>query len=254
MTLETRNKLNQLLQMHSAGGLLFSDWLRRQGYSDQLLQQYRTAGWLCSLASGVMYRTGESPSAYAAIASYDEQCGKRYRIAAHSALELFGYNHYVPMGKPVLMVAHEEAHTPVWMKSEKFDRTIKTFTTNAFSELQNESVQVGNWSLTASSPEQAFLECLLLAPKQYALMDLYYIMEQLTTLRPDKLQTLLETTTNNKVKRLFLYMAEKAGHYWFDSLDTSRIEIGTSKLQLVKGGTYVPKYKMTIPKELKDYE
>lgn len=234
--------------------MLFSDSLRRQGYSDQLLQQYREAGWLRSLASGVMYRTGDSLSAYAAIASYNEQCGKRYRIAAHSALELFGYNHYVPMGKPLLMVAHDEMHTPMWMRSEKLDRTIKTFTTNAFGERQEEMPQVDGRSLLVSSPEQAFLECLLLAPKQYGLMDLYYIMEQLTALRPDKLQTLLEATKNHKVKRLFLYMAEKAGHYWFESLDISRMELGTSKLQVVKGGVYVPKYRMTIPKELKDYE
>lgn len=240
--------------MHNNGGLYFSDWLRRQDYSDQLLRQYRTAGWLCSLASGVMYRTGEKLSAYAAIASYNEQCGKRYRIAAHSALELFGYYHYVPMGKPVLMVAHQEAHTPSWMKSERFDRTISPFSTDTFGELQEEEVQVEDRKVLSSSPEQAFMECLLLAPKRYALMDLYYIMEQLTSLRTDKLRALLETTNNLKVKRLFLYMAEKANHYWFNELDTSKIELGTSKLQIVKGGVYVPKYKITIPKELRDYE
>lgn len=53
-------------------------------------------------------------------------------------------------------------------------------------------------------------------------MDLFYMMEQLTTLRPEMLQQLLETTKNLKVKRMFLYMAEKAGHYWFEALDTSK--------------------------------
>lgn len=254
MPLETRNKLNRILQIRNNGGLLFSAWLRRDGYSDQLLKQYRTAGWLCSLANGVMYRTGEKLSAYAAIASYNEQCGKHYRIAAHSALELFGYYHYVPMGKPVLIVAHHDMHTPSWMRGDKFDRTISAFSTDTFGELQEEEVQADGRNVISSSPEQAFMECLLLAPKRYALMDLYYIMEQLTSLRVDKLQRLLETTKSLKVKRLFLYMAEKAGHYWFDEIDTSRIELGTSKLQIVKGGVYDPKYKITIPKELRDYE
>ena len=49
-------------------------------------------------------------------------------------------------------------------------------------------------------------------------------------------------------------MAEKAGHYWFDLLDVSKINIGTAKYQLVKNGVYVSKYKITIPKELHDYE
>ncbi len=85
-------------------------------------------------------------------------------------------------------------------------------------------------------------------------MDLFYMMEQLTTLRPEMLQQLLETTKNLKVKRMFLYMAEKAGHYWFEALDTSKIGLGTSKLQLSKNGIYISKYKITVPKELNEYE
>jgi hypothetical protein len=53
---------------------------------------------------------------------------------------------------------------------------------------------------------------------------------------------------------MFLYMAEKAGHYWFEELDTSKIDIGTGKLQLVKDGVLNKKYSITVPKELNDYE
>lgn len=124
MAIETRNKLNKLLQCKNNGGLYFSVWLKRQGYSDQLLRQYRTSKWFSSLANGVMYRTGDTLSAYAAIACLNEQMGRRYRIAAHSALELAGFNHYVPMGKPVLMVAHHDAHVPKWISSNLFDTTL----------------------------------------------------------------------------------------------------------------------------------
>lgn len=85
-------------------------------------------------------------------------------------------------------------------------------------------------------------------------MDLYYIMEQLTALRPAKVQQLLESTTNLTVKRLFLYMAEKANYPWFQAIEFERIELGTSKIQLCKGGVYVSKYKITIPRELAEYE
>ena len=53
---------------------------------------------------------------------------------------------------------------------------------------------------------------------------------------------------------MFLYMAEKAGHYWFDELNLEAIDLGTSKLQLVGKGVYIAKYRIAIPKELKDYE
>ena len=79
-------------------------------------------------------------------------------------------------------------------------------------------------------------------------------MESLTTLRPKLLQQLLETCTSQKVKRLFLYMAEKAGHPWFKALKLDAIEIGTSRLMASSTGKYISKYNMTIPKELAEYE
>jgi hypothetical protein len=51
----------------------------------------------------------------------------------------------------------------------------------------------------------------------------------MTMLHPEKLQLLLETTKSLKVKRMFLYMAEKAGHNWQNALDMSKIKLGTSK-------------------------
>ena len=49
-------------------------------------------------------------------------------------------------------------------------------------------------------------------------------------------------------------MAEKAGHYWLDEVDVLSVDLGTHKLQLVKAGVYVSKYKLTIPRELYEYE
>ena len=85
-------------------------------------------------------------------------------------------------------------------------------------------------------------------------MDLFYIMEQLNTMGADILQLLLENLANNKVKRLFLYMAQKAGHAWFDKLDVSKIDLGVGKRVLVKNGVYISEYLITIPRELYEYE
>ena len=127
MAIETKSKINSLLMNILPGGILFSEGLKKQGYSDQLMKQYRKSGWLTSLSKGVMYRSGDSLSALAALASCQEQTGKQYRVAAHSALELSGYYHFVPMGKPQLMVASDEPRTPQWAKSDLFDMTIEFF-------------------------------------------------------------------------------------------------------------------------------
>ena len=254
MNIDSRSKLNRLLKNTIGGGLLFSEWLKQNGYSDQLLRQYRQSQWLSSLAGGVMYRSGDKLSAIACLQSFNTQLNKHYRIAALSALELFGYNHYVPMGKPVMTVFNDGSHSPEWLKSDKFDRTIKVFSTKTFLKTSTETVDYEGVKTLVSSPEQAFLECLLLAEKMYSFTDLYYVLEQLTSLRPELLQTMLENTDSQKVKRMFLYMAEKSGHYWFDALDLQKISLGTSKLQLVKGGCYIPKYKIIVPVELENYE
>ena len=254
MSLEYKSKLNQLLVLGKKNGLFFSDWLRKKGYSDQLIRKYRQSGWLATLDKGVMYRTGDSLSSFAALSCYNEQLNKEVRVAAHSALELFGFNHYVPMGKPLLMVAYHNSNIPKWMTSVSFDKTFKPFSTKMIDVPQTCIMQIEGVDVLASSPEQAFMECLLLAPEQYNYMDLYYIMEQLTSLRSDVVQTLLENIKNQRVKRVFLYMAEKAGHYWFDMLNIDKISLGTSKLQLVENGVYVNTYRITIPKELNEYE
>ena len=254
MNIETKSKINSLLMNIHPGGLLFSEGLKKQGYSDQLMKQYRKTGWLTSLSKGVMYRSGDSLSALAALASCQEQTGKQYRVAAHSALELSGYYHFIPMGKPQLMVASNETRTPLWAKSDLFDMTFEFFSTSAFSLILEQTIKQNNYNIKASIPELAFMECLLLAPNRYSYINLYYIMEQLTALRPAKVQQLLETTNNLTVRRMFLYMAEKANYPWFQAIDFTRINLGTSKIQLCKGGVYISKYKITIPRELAEYE
>ncbi len=54
-------------------------------------------------------------------------------------------------------------------------------------------------------------------------------------LRASLVQQLLEECASVKVKRMFLYMAEKARHRWFAKLDLSRITLGSGTRSLPKG-------------------
>lgn len=69
-------------------------------------------------------------------------------------------------------------------------------------------------------------------------------------LRPKVVQSLLENCNSVKVKRLFLFMAEKAGHAWLKYLNLGLIDLGSGTRSLVKKGAYVQKYNITVPKEL----
>lgn len=70
MSISYGTKINQLLAGTAPTGLMFSDWLKKNGYSAQLQKRYRDTGWLTTLCKGVMYRTGSHLNAFDALASY----------------------------------------------------------------------------------------------------------------------------------------------------------------------------------------
>jgi len=250
-------KINQILKKLPGNGLIFSSWMVKNSISTREQASYVASGWIERLTQGVYFRTGELPTLYAAVASYNEQTGKNCFIGASTALDIQGYSHFVAMGKPTafLFTAKTE-RLPNWLLEHQWDMNIHYSTTKIFGNniLGVERINVGGFVLPVSSPERAFMECLHLAPKYYSVMDLYYVMEMLTTLRPQLVQQLLEQCTSLKVKRLFLYMAEKSQHQWFHSLNRSQVDIGEGKRLFAQNGVYSSNYMITIPKELAEYE
>lgn len=256
MSTVTPIKINQLLQKLPSGSLFFSSWMRENGISYDLQRRYRDSEWLRPIGAGVMARTGENPGIYGALSSMNKQTHKHFYVGGLMALELAGYTHFVPMGRPVVYVGHpKDEWVPSWLRTRDWGVDLLVVTSEYFdTDTGITSMMQGAFEILVSAPERAFIECLNLAPLQYNLMDLYYVMEQLTTLRPGLVQTLLEQNSSVKMKRLFLYMAEKAGHAWFSDLDLQKIDIGSGKREIVPNGVYDNKYQIVIPEELKNYE
>jgi hypothetical protein len=95
---------------------------------------------------------------------------------------------------------------------------------------------------------------LYLVPKHQSLLECYEIMEGLNNLRPLQVQELLEMCKSVKVKRLFLYLAERSGHEWTKHLQLERIDMGSGKRTIIKGGAYNTKYQITVDRELEEKE
>jgi hypothetical protein len=249
-------KIKQVLDLVPKDSVFFSSWLSSHGIDRKEQTLYVRSGWLERISTGVYKIEGSTPSLYGVVASYNSQIEKRCHIGASSSLDLRGYSHFVAMGKPqAFLFTANEQRLPNWMLNADWDMTIKYFTTSVFKgETGLEQFDYRGHQLLISGPERAFMECLHLAPANYSLMDIYYVMEMLTTLRPKLVQQLLEECSSIKVKRLFLYMAEKSGHQWFKALNMDKVDLGSGKRFLAEGGKYVGKYLITIPKELAEYE
>lgn len=76
------------------------------------------------------------------------------------------------------------------------------------------------------------------------------IVEGMTSIRPKLMQSLLKQCTSIKVRRLFLYLAERADLPVVRHLEFDRIDLGTGDRSLVPNGRYVAKYQLLLPKEL----
>lgn len=250
-------KIQKILESAPRDSVLFGSWLSAQGLDTRSQHAYMKRGWLDRVSKGVYKVHGTTPQIMATISAYNTQQGKSCIVGAYTALELRGYSHYLPMGKPTAyLFTDKENKLPTWLSEGEWDMYVKYMTTSFLGEglMGVNTTNVDGHELLVSSPERAIMECLNMPSAASSLLDIFYIMEGLTTLRPQLVQSLLESCTSLKVKRLFLYMAEKSNHPWYKELMTDRINYGTSRLMVTPRGKYIKKYNMTISKELAEYE
>ncbi|MBL4606639.1 MAG: type IV toxin-antitoxin system AbiEi family antitoxin domain-containing protein, partial [Pseudomonadales bacterium] len=145
----------------------------------------------------------------------------------------------------------QEEYVPLWFKKYDWGVAIDHHKTSFLSpDLGLVDVERKTFSVKVSSPPRAIMECLYLAPKSQPLVEVFELMVGLNNLRPALVQSLLEACTSVKVKRLFLYLADKCVHDWLHYLKLDKIDLGAGKRSIVKDGVYISKYQITVPKEL----
>jgi hypothetical protein len=248
-----KSKINKLMREVPKGLVLLSTWLRAEGYSYELQQRYRNSGWLKSIGTGAMLKNGDELTLFGALAALQSQLDMNVHVGGRSALELQGVSHYLQLGEQEVTVFTEsKTALPAWFTRNKWVPTPKVFNSTLYNkdEIGMTNYQDGELVMKISSPVRAMMECLYLCPNQFPLQEAYELMEGLPTLRPTQVQLLLEDCKSVKVKRLFLYFAERANHAWLKHIDVSRIDLGKGDRSLTTDGAYVPKYHLVLPKEL----
>lgn len=255
MATENRTKINQLLQEQPLGIVLLSSWLAKQGYSIGLQKHYRKTHWLQSIGKGAHIRADDKVSYEGAIYALQKQSALTIHPGARTALSLLGKAHYLELGSSkVVLFGGSGEKLPTWFK--KYDWGVKPdyYETSFLSpDLGFTEVEIKSFSIKVSGAARALMECLYLAPLKQGLIECFELMEGLNNLPPKQVQKLLENCQSVKVKRLFLYMAEKADHNWFKQLDLAKIDLGKGKRSIVKHGVLIDKYGITVPKELEEH-
>jgi len=249
-------KINRLLNSQPSGVVYLSSWLTENGFSTQLLNRYKKSNWLYSIGVGAWMRVGEMPTYEGALYALQEQAKLSIHIGGKTALSLLGKAHYLELStQQIILFGSSKEKLPAWFSKYDWGLKVNYFSSSFLPPRAGLlTLEKSTFSLQISNPIRALLECLYLIPKKQEIVECYEIMEGLNNLRPKQVQELLEQCTSVKVKRLFVYMAEKARHDWFNYINFEKINLGKGKRSLVKDGVYISKYRITIPKALANYE
>ena len=244
-------KINQLLKDWRHGTIKLSSELRAKGYQTDLLNRYLKSGWLESMGYGAYKRANDKVEWFGALQALQDQTGLNIHPGGKTALAYKGYSHYLLRESArIQLFGSSNENLPKWFKDQSWMSTIKYVQTNLFDydKMEAFSTQdLDNIKIKISAPELAVMEMLYLVPKEETFDEAFKIFESLTTLRYKVVQNLLSDCRSIKVKRLFLFMAEKNGHTWFNELDLDRINLGSGKREIVKSGVFDKKYQITVP-------
>lgn len=280
MTRERGQLLNQLTSKLPEGLLVDAAWLKAQGYSSQLQNQYVTAGWLEQPTRSVFRRPrGVLAWQQVVISLQTILDASPLVIGGRTSLELQGYAHYLVQSTAAVYLYGPKA-PPGWVgrlplavrfvyRNDRrlFGRkpVVKSLGILKWNIDTGEAIDVTgfgggdttqlawgqwDWPLTLSTPELAILELLDELPTHETFEQVDVLFSGLSNLRPARLQKLLAECTSIKVKRLFFFFADRHRHAWRKRLDKDAVDFGSGKRLLVRGGTLDPTYRITVPKEL----
>ena len=201
-------------------------------------------------------------------------------IGGRTALELYDFSHYISIGRMKEVHLYSDKPLPGWVGKLDLDARFIIHNARKLFDISSITQGVGhigwnladqifitevpisddslaqmswghwNWSLTLSTPERAILELLHEVPDRETFHQADKFMESLHTLSPRRVQKLLEDCRNVKVKRLFLWFAERHQLSWLSAIDPERIDLGKGKRMLVRGGKLDSKYLITVPRDL----
>lgn len=252
MSTNTRSKINRLLTSQPSGVVFQSRWLTTQGYTPDLQKKYRRSGWLDSIGVGAMIRTGDQVGYEGAIYALQKQTNSTVHPGGRTALILLGKAHYLEMSaKSVVVFGGKGESLPEWFREHDWGLAVDFYCTSFLpSDLGLTELEFKTFSIGVSGAVRAMMECLYLTPRKQDLVECYQFMEGLNNLRPDQVQMMLEKCSSIKVKRLFLYMAKKSGHAWFDHLDLRNVDLGRGKRLIARNGVYIDEFRITVPREL----
>lgn len=250
-----RTKLKYLLQDWPHTGVVTSTLLRSRSISPDLAKCYVDSGWIFPLGDRAFGRVGEFPSWQGGVAALQQQLKLPVHVGGRGRLHFEGLLHHVMLGEGAFWLFGEPGTklpkwflTYQWGSPEQKQNLVYTTPSLFTGDYGFEEREWAGFKLKMSTLERATLELLYEATDQSSFLEAEAQFPTLTRLDPKKMQRLLETCKSRRIKRLFLYLAEKQGWPdWFSKLNLKRIDLGSGPLSIAKKGKYISKWRIQVP-------
>lgn len=259
-TKKNSSLISQLLQALPEGVAVPSAWLSAHGISPQLVRKYVASGWLVPLARGVYARPAFPVGWQGVVLGLQRLAQRPVHVGGLSALNLQNLAHYLPLGGESSIHLWNDAQPvrmPSWATGIALPQTLVFHGEQLFDPvlasvgLASTTTQVRDWTLAVSAPERAIMEVLSLVNEtSSSFTHAAELFEGLPALRPALAQRLLAGCRNIKAKRLFLFLAARQGEPWSRKLDIARIELGSGKRMVTRGGCLDARFLITVPESL----
>ena len=230
-------------------------WLQAKGYERSTIDYYIRSGKLENVGRGVYRRPGP-PLKWEHLCYSLQELGYDLHIGGQSALDLQGFAHYLAIGrKKMTITLFGKDKLPAWVNKISDTIQFAAFPQKAFAKLPENSFTTHtfghwDWELKISTVELALFELLSRVKDEsdFSVADKYF--ESATILRPELVNALLHACTHVQTKRLFMWFADRHAHQWSRNIERNKIDLGSGKRVIIKGGTLDKTYNITVPREM----
>ena len=251
----TQNSSRKILdRLPPEGQVVNRAWLKARGAARPLVDSWLRSGKLVAVSHGVYRRPGPPLKWEHVVYSLNEM-GVRVHVGGRSALELQGLAHYLPLQGVTRVSLYPASRVPPWVEDFPGAYRFTVHRRRLFKALPRTAVEskpfgAWDWPVPYATVELALVELLadVRTAGDFDFADKFF--EGATVLRPVLIRELLLACSHVLAKRLFLWFAARHQHAWFNKLDTTGVDLGCGKRQVVKGGALDVRYQITVPREM----
>lgn len=222
--LSSANKLNTLLISQPNRVVYLSAWLSAQGYSSQLLQQYKTHHWLRSLGYGAWVRKGQSPRLLGAVYALQHQAKQHIYLGGLTAFHYLSKKKTLPLRDShkidaIQLYTAKGTKVPRWFLNYQWPQEVTYFTNSFLPPLMGlMTMRIDHLRIKISGLIRALMEMIFQAKTEDEFFYCYDCLCLFPKLNAAQVHLYLEACRSKKVKAVFLYMGQKSEALWYKTL------------------------------------